>query len=303
MIDPGLVLDDEARRRLSVRFGDAVAAWCDALPALVDRLSARWGLTLEAPLAGGTSRTFRCRRSDGRSVVLKLVPEPEIAATEAAALRAWSGAPSVVELLDSDLDCGALLLEGLVPGIPLRESGRQVTFAEVASLLWQLHVQEVAGDFPSLAERMDFVFDYTERRRAGSPAARFVAANLVERSRRAALELAADSQKVLLHGDLHAGNVLDAGPQRGLVVIDPRPCIGDPASDVIDWVLWPTGTIGRLEVATMDDRAQELAELIPAVDANRLSAWCRATAVIAAVVLLRDGRPDVSLDDLLALVP
>ncbi|OUC96640.1 hypothetical protein CA984_14275 [Streptosporangium minutum] len=40
----------------------------------------------------------------------------------------------------------------------------------------------------------------------------------------------------LVHGDLHPGNVLDGGP-RGLVVIDPRPCVGDPAFDAVDWVL------------------------------------------------------------------
>ncbi|TVT56126.1 phosphotransferase [Amycolatopsis rhizosphaerae] len=248
VIDPGLVLDGPTRQRLAARFGDGTGAWCDALPGLVGLLSARWGFTVEAALPGGnSSRTLRCRTADGRSAVLKLVPEPELAAAEIAVLRIWSSAPGVVKLLDADLEHGALLLEGLSPGTPLMDSRRQITLPELATLMPQLHLRLARNDFPSLAERMDFLFQLAEKRRTGSRAARFVTAEHVRRSRQAALELAEDGEKVLLHGDLHAGNVLDAGPERGLVVIDPRPCLGDPASDLIDWVLCPTGPAGRIK--------------------------------------------------------
>jgi streptomycin 6-kinase len=42
---------------------------------------------------------------------------------------------------------------------------------------------------------------------------------------------------VLLHGDLHLGNVLDGGPSRGLVAIDPKACLGDPCFDAVDYVV------------------------------------------------------------------
>lgn len=47
---------------------------------------------------------------------------------------------------------------------------------------------------------------------------------------------ASPSPTVLLHSDLHLGNVLDGG-SRGLVVIDPMACVGHPCVDAIDYVL------------------------------------------------------------------
>jgi streptomycin 6-kinase len=53
---------------------------------------------------------------------------------------------------------------------------------------------------------------------------------LFERGRRLATRLADQaSPTVLLHGDLNPGNILHGGRQRGLVAIDPAPCLGDAA--------------------------------------------------------------------------
>lgn len=49
---------------------------------------------------------------------------------------------------------------------------------------------------------------------------------------------------MLLHGDLHLGNVLDGGPARGLVAIDPRACVGDPCFDAVDYALDGAGHDG-----------------------------------------------------------
>lgn len=38
---------------------------------------------------------------------------------------------------------------------------------------------------------------------------------------------------VLLHGDLHMGNVLDGGRSRGWVAIDPKACVGDRCFDAV----------------------------------------------------------------------
>lgn len=304
MIDPELVLDGPAGKRLTTRFGSTINSWYEALPGLVDRLSGRWRLTVETALPGGnTSRTLRCRAANGRSVVLKLVPQPELAAAEANALRIWSSAPQVVNLLDADPDCGALLLEGLRPGTTLADSRQQITFPELTTLVSRLHVGRIRSGFPTLAERVELLFELAERRRSASAAARFVTAEHLRRSQSAARELAADGEPVLLHGDLHAGNVLDAGPERGLVVIDPRPCLGDAAWDLIDFVLCPSGPARPPQVTTMDERVRAAAACLSSVDEGRLGAWCRATAVFLAIARLRQVGPDAAVDALLALVP
>jgi streptomycin 6-kinase len=122
-----------------------------------------------------------------------------------------------------------------------------------------------AGSFPPLRERLTFIF--------GLAARRGVDRGLLERGLAASLELAGDGdgdQQALLHGDLHTGNVLWRGDD-GLVAIDPRPCVGDPAFDLVDWVL-------EGEVAP-PEQAQRIAAAT-GLDAQRLLAWARATAVL-----------------------
>jgi streptomycin 6-kinase len=87
----------------------------------------------------------------------------------------------------------------------------------------------------------------------------------------------------LLHGDLHAHNVLDGGHGRGLVAIDPRACVGDPASDLIDWVLTDTGDEHR-----MRQRAELLASEV-GVDPAALWRWCECMAVLMVISWLARG--------------
>jgi streptomycin 6-kinase len=92
---------------------------------------------------------------------------------------------------------------------------------------------------------------------------------------------------VLLHGDLHPGNVLDGGEGRGLVAIDPRPCVGDAAFDVVDWVFWAVRDPGAWE-----PRSRALA-LALGLDRERLWAWCAAlAAMLAASVVARGARAE-----------
>jgi streptomycin 6-kinase len=259
------------------RFGAGVIGWADGVPARADALARRWGLELGAAFAtGNTSRAIAAVRvADGRPVVLKLVPEPELVAVEAAALRAWAGATSgvVPELLASDVD--ALLLERIVPGTRLVDRARPASIAEVARLIDALHdpARSVPAGLPSLRERLEFLYAMVARRGADP--------GLVARGRAAALTLADGAAGArLVHGDLHAGNVLDGGPRRGLVAIDPRPCIGDPAFDLVDWVLHDGDPI---------QRAHALAAAT-GHDPQRLLAWTRATAVLAGPMVL--GRSD-----------
>jgi streptomycin 6-kinase len=84
---------------------------------------------------------------------------------------------------------------------------------------------------------------------------------------------------VLLHGDLTPVNVLDGGKERGLVAIDPAPCLGDPAFDAIDLVLWRAD-----DLETITARAKRLAPAIGA-EPERLLNWCGAFAAMTAVEL------------------
>lgn len=298
MLDAEFVLDDQARRRLTDRFGAVAGPWCDELPVLARRCCARWGLDLDTAISGGTSRLFAARQRTGRRVVLKLTPDPAIAAGEAAALRAWAAIPQAVDLLDADLDAGALLLEELIPGTKLADRPGPLPLAAVAALLTTLREAPAssAGPLPTLTDRIDFIFGLITQRRTSSGVTPHVPGSQIQRAHQAALTLAASGPAGLVHGDLHPGNVLDAGPPRGLVVIDPRPCTGDPDFDAVDWALTRTTTIGQVS-----DRISQLSTLIPRLDSHRLWQWCTATAVIIAVQHLYRHPPNATIALMLQL--
>jgi streptomycin 6-kinase len=278
---------EDVRARLARRFGPEVAEWCAGLPALADEIARRWGLHLgEAWPRGGTSVVLPCESDDGELLVLKLTPDPKIAADEATALDAWKACRHVVTLHDADPDRGALLLERILPGTRLADEPDRWPLEDaslVLSGLWQRPSWLGAGSgLPELRERAEFVFELTRRRLDHHPAvARSVPPDLVEGSRNLASALAGEGPVRLLHGDLHPGNVLRGGNGRGLVAIDPRPCLGDPAFDAVDWVLADGG--GEQAVR---QRIDWLAGHVDDLDPGRGWSWCQAMAVVLAVSLL-----------------
>lgn len=289
----------EVRDRLVVRFGADVLGWCDGLPALVGELADRWNLDLVAAGGGGTSRVFRClQRDSGASVWLKLTPEPLIAREEAEALRAWADMPSVVTLLAADLAAGALLLENVEPGVPVRQLVWNLP--EVAALLRDLRVSPpIPGEHSvlrPLSHRIDFLFDLTDRRLAAARANGVVVPTVLGQARAAALELAASGPVGLVHGDLHPANVL-SGPGARMVAIDPRPTWGDPDFDAVDWLLE-----GVADPAMLEQRIEELAALVPGLSPRRVVGWCRALAALVAVPRMCAGRDDAETRFLMALV-
>ena len=93
------------------------------------------------------------------------------------------------------------------------------------------------------------------------------------------------SATVLLHGDLSPSNILDASDARGLVAIDPAPCLGDAAFDAIDLILWQAD-----DVETIKARVEMVASAIDG-DAERLLDWCRAFAGMNAIELAGSPLP------------
>jgi streptomycin 6-kinase len=256
--------------RLQARFGHRVEAWWQALPATV-------------------------------GVLLKLTPDAELATAEASALRAWSRSGRVPAVWGYDAGAGALLLEAIASELPLSESGSDAGLGAVAALIGDLHRTsaglEVRGAVP-LADRIEFIFDlWTQRYRRAPEVTRVVPLERLHRGGALAHRLAGDAAApVLLHGDLHPGNVLDGGERRGLVAIDPRPCVGEPAFDAVDWVFW------KAEASSWQVRSQQLASEL-GVEPARLWAWCSAFAALLAAGRAARGGESAGVRALLALAP
>jgi streptomycin 6-kinase len=259
-----------------------VAAWFDELPNLLSTIVETWGIELDAPIPrGSVSVVIRCRLPDGRRGVLKVSPDRARLEAEAAALESWSTphTPAVLALAER---LGALLIEAIEPGTPLDDSAAYPRLESVAELLTCLHRDGVPDpSYPPVERRIAYLFDSSTKLYAVHPElAERVPPELYDRGRRLATQLAADAAPtVLLHGDLTPSNILDGGERRGLVAIDPAPCLGDAAFDAIDLVLWQAE-----EIETIETRSDELAAAIGA-SPERLLAWCTAFAAMTALEL------------------
>jgi streptomycin 6-kinase len=295
---------EATRGRLLARFGARVEPWWERLPAAIAELAERWELVVgDAVGRGNTSLVVRCRRADGRRAVLKLTPDAELGAAAASALRSWESSGRVPLVWGYDAASGTLLLEAVPGEIPLSELGMAVELDKVANLIGGLHrsgAPVVANGVVSLAERVEFIFEHWVERHArrGEMVTRAVPVERLRRGHELARGLVADAgAPVLLHGDLHPGNVLDGGAARGLVAIDPRPCVGEAAVDAVDWVFWAVD-----DPRGWQPRSRDLA-LALGVDHERLWAWCAAFAAMLAASKAARGAAAEEVAALLTLAP
>jgi streptomycin 6-kinase len=284
-------LDDELRLRLRRRYGSAIDAWFDGLPAVLENLAERWRVEWGRVIQRGSmSVVIRCRTDDGRAAVLKVSPELPRIADEAIALGSWR-TTHVPAVFAADERLGALLLEAIEPGTPLVESAAYPAIERLAALLTSLHAARVPHPgYRRLDDRVVHLFDSSRKLYERKPdLVDLIPPEVYERSRELALRLASDTPStVLLHGDLTPVNVLDGGEERGLVAIDPAPTLGDAAFDAIDFVFWMAD-----DADTIAARAAELAPAIGA-DPGRLLDWCAAFAGMVALEIAeaRGGSPE-----------
>ena len=221
--------------REQARLGPEWVTWLEALPSTFADVVEKWALSYDgAPRHGHCSMVAPVRTSSGRPAALKVALPGEESEHEHLALRRWQGA-GAASLLRADPRRRALLLERLHIE-DLGELGDVEACEVVAGLYRRLHV-------PALP-RLRTLTGCVERWTAGLadlPRDAPLPRRLVEQ----ALSLArtftvdADSDRALIHGDLHYGNVLAADREPWLA-IDPKPMAGDPHYEVgpLLWNRW-----------------------------------------------------------------
>ncbi|MFC4564559.1 aminoglycoside phosphotransferase family protein [Nocardiopsis mangrovi] len=286
------LIDDKQRARLLRRFGTGATDWLTGLPGLVADLAAEWKLTIDGPAPHGrTSVVLFCRRVDGSAGILKISPDPGLGSSEARILKLWESSGRVPAVWEVDAERGAVLLEAIGTGRTVSLNGEVPPMRTIGELIRDLHEVDIPdgerGELHPLLTRVNFIFDMWDRNRREGVAADLVPTALLHMGHSRARALAhGQDDLVPLHGDLHPGNVIDGGPERGLVAVDPRACLGDAAFDAVDWVLWKATSIGEVE--------QRVSELSAAMDVSgeRMLAWARAHAPIFAVAWAQRGRAD-----------
>ena len=234
---PDLEVPDLVRRR-AMSNGGAGRRWLDDLPDVVATLADRWGLDVSHALDGGTaSLVVAAADRTGRRCVLKVAMPLDMdtgdSFARSVAVHRLAGGRGCAELLAVDDDVPAMLLERLGPN--LHDLGMAVpevlrTIATTLRTFWR-PVPEDCG-LPSGADGAEWLRGHivTTWEALARPCDRAV----VDRALACCDERAAafdPSVAVLVHGDAHGWNTLQAGPATHKLV-DPEGLRSEPAHDL-----------------------------------------------------------------------
>jgi streptomycin 6-kinase len=234
---PDLEVPDLVRRR-AMSNGGAGQRWLDDLPGVVAALADRWGLHLSHALDGGTaSLVVAAEDRAGRRCVLKVAMPLDMdtgtSFARSVAVHRLAGGRGCAELLAVDDDAPAMLLERLGPN--LHDLGMAIpevlrTIATTLRTFWR-PVPEDCG-LPTGAEGAEWLRGHivTTWEALARPCDRAV----VDRALACCDERAAafdPAAAVLVHGDAHGWNTLDAGGS-SFKLVDPEGLRSEPAHDL-----------------------------------------------------------------------
>ncbi|EMF00027.1 phosphotransferase [Streptomyces mobaraensis NBRC 13819 = DSM 40847] len=222
-----LVIPEGFARLTITREGDAGRAWLTRLPALAGDLLRRWACVPDGPVTHGQVGTVvPVRRGDGTPAVLKVsFPHPGNV-HEPDAFAVWDGR-GAVRLLERDDERFAMLLERAGTGALAELPDADEAMAVAGRLARRLAVPAPPG-LPRLRDRAQ---EWEEglgkdAERLGHP----LPSAVLDAALATARELAPVQPDTLVHGDLHAANVL-RGDREPWLAIDPKGFAGDPAYD------------------------------------------------------------------------
>jgi streptomycin 6-kinase len=228
----------ELVRQRAISNGSAGRRWLDDLPELVAAQADRWGLEIGKSFRGGTAAfvTAATDRS-GRACVLKvampLAMDADDSFGRSVLVHRIAGGRGFAELLEHDESTPAMLLERLGPNLDdLGMSLPQIleTIGTTMRSFWR----PVADDcgLPTGAEKATWLADYITASwdELGRPCGREVVDRAVAYcdERAAAFD---PSQAVLVHGDGHGWNTLDAG-HGAFKFVDPEGLWSERAHDL-----------------------------------------------------------------------
>ncbi len=240
----------------------------------------RWALTPEgAAFSTQGGSQLMPVRADGRAAMLKIAGGPEDRA--GGALMAWWGGDGAARVLE--IEGPAILLERLSGGRDLATMARNGQDDAATRVLcdtaMHLHAPRPVAPPATLVplDRWHDSLAQAARSRGGLFAEAWPVAQDL---------LAHPHEAVVLHGDLHHGNVLDGGP-RGWLAIDPKGLIGERAFEYANLFRNPDAEIA-LEPGRLARQARVVAETA-ALAPERLLAWAFTYAVLGAAWSLEDG--------------
>ncbi|MFI9271000.1 aminoglycoside phosphotransferase family protein [Kitasatospora sp. NPDC052896] len=277
-------IPEEFVRTTVEREGEPGAAWLAELPGIVDELLGRWGCVPDGEVMhGGVGVIVPVRRRVEESAVLKVsFPHPGNV-HEPDAFTAWGGRGAVL-LHERDDERFAMLLER-VRASTLAEVEDDDEVVTVAGRINRRLAVCAPSGLPRLREQADV---WEEQLRGDAEElTHTLSRDVVDAAMATVRELGRVQPDTLVHGDLHARNILRADREPWLAV-DPKGYAGDPAYDA--------GTLLKSRALTLleaDDLRRAVHRTVDvfadAAELERARRWAQFHAVRAAFRGRRHG--------------
>jgi streptomycin 6-kinase len=249
------------------------------------RAAERWGITLEEPYADvyPGNLVYRCTLGDGTPAVIKTEPD-RLADDEFLpgldALLLYGGG-GMVRVLEAERDDRVVLMERVVPGETLWHAPIDEALEAIASVMTKLRAAPPAGhSYPDARSYHRAWPNHVRLYRGAGP----IDADLFEIGERLFVELCDSSTApVVLHGDLHYGNVLSSD-REGWLAIDPKGIVGEASYEVGDLFRNRVDELYESSdpVRAMRRRVDAVADLT-GFDRERIRGWALAQAVLSEI--------------------
>jgi streptomycin 6-kinase len=245
----------------------------------------KWGITLGEPYVDvhPGNLVYRCTLRDGTPAVIKTEPDraPDDEFLTGLDALVLYGGRGMVQVLEAAREDRIVLMERAVPGETLWHAPIDRALEAVASVMSKLRAASPnVHSFPGVRAYHRAWPNHRRLYRGAGP----IDADLFEIGERLFIELCdSAAEPVVLHGDLHYGNVLSSD-REGWLAIDPKGVIGEPCYEVGDLFRNRVDELYESSdpVRAMRRRVETVADLT-GFDRERIRGWSAAQAVLSEV--------------------
>ena len=278
---------DYIQKVIKIR-GEAGKKWVETIPSLIKKYEKLWEITVSDPFNLSYNYVAPAKNKRADDVVFKIcLPPANEPYYEIPALEFFNG-EGCVQLLQKDVEENVLLLERAMPGEKLQDLQHTDAVDVACSVIKQLHkniTKKEIATFPTLSF---WAKDFAVYRNMFSLSTGPIPKRLFEKAEEIFTQYPKENrEKVLLHGDLHAENILSS--QRGFLAIDPKGIIGEQEFELGIFFrssyqdIMQDGNYKKV----IADGILKSAEIL-GLDKKRIKDWAFATAVNGLVWFLED---------------
>ena len=266
------------RSNVNADFGNTGQEWFDRLPEAQYLLASRYQLDNIVPFPNLTYNYVALAQAPQGAVVVKICFDRAQATREVAVLRAYELAGGAPKVIIYDEEYAALLLEQVTPGETMEQLFPHNDTAAVTAtvrLMKTLHKAVLPAEkiLPHMSEVLAPVLQKESS---------IIPVEIAEKAAQFPKYLLdTTSEEVLLHGDLHHGNMLKSLDGHYLS-IDPQGFIGDPLAEIGGFMRNPYPSLAKqknmseLLIARLDQFSVELGGCL-----SRITQWAFVVTVLS----------------------